>query len=239
MAGKLERRYPVPGTQYKVQARKRVFSSYRVTGTVYFSPVPKTPFPISLLAGDTVAAARALLGAVLEHRAPEGVTAGRIVETEAYLFDDPACHAHRGETPRTRVMFGPPGRAYIYLIYGMHRCFNVVTRPRGTGEAVLVRALEPLAGLDLMRRRRGVEDVRNLCNGPGKLVQALGLGAEHNALHLGRGGVRLLDASSYPAAPAADAPVRVGPRVGISVGVDLPLRFYYAGNPWVSKPWMK
>jgi DNA-3-methyladenine glycosylase len=200
--------------------------------------VPKTPFPVSRLA-DTPFAARALLGAVLEHRAPEGLTAGRIVETEAYLHDDPACHAHRGETPRTRPMFGPPGRAYIYLIYGMHRCFNVVTGPPGTGEAVLIRALEPLAGLDLMRRRRGTEDVRNLCNGPGKLVQALGLGPAHNAMPLGRGAFRLLTADSYPGGPPAGAPIHVGPRVGISVAADSPLRFHYAGNPWVSKPWGK
>jgi DNA-3-methyladenine glycosylase len=200
--------------------------------------VPKAPFPVSLLA-DTSAAARALLGAVLEHRTSEGVTAGRIVETEAYLREDPACHAHRGETPRTRPMFGPPGRAYIYLIYGMHRCFNVVTGPPGVGEAVLIRALEPLAGLDLMRRRRGVEDIRNLCNGPGKLVQALGLGPAHNDTSLARGALRLLVADSYPGGPPAAAPLRVVPRVGISVAVDLPLRFYFEGNPWVSKPWTK
>jgi DNA-3-methyladenine glycosylase len=200
--------------------------------------VPKTPFPTSLLL-DTPSAARALLGAVLDHRAPEGTTVGRIVETEAYLCDDPACHAHRGETPRNRAMFGPPGRAYIYLIYGMHRCFNVVTGPAGRGEAVLIRALEPLAGIDLMRARRGVADVRNLCNGPGKLVQAMGLLPEHYGADLARGPLRLLEAGSTPQAAAPDARIRAVPRVGISVAADLPLRFYAEGNPWVSKPWAK
>jgi DNA-3-methyladenine glycosylase len=191
-------------------------------------------FPVALLAQDTVAAAKSLLGAILEHRSPEGVAAGRIVETEAYLCDDPACHAHRGETPRNRPMFGPPGRAYVYFIYGMHRCFNVVTGPEGRGEAVLIRALEPLSGIGLMRRRRGIEDVRRLCDGPAKLVQALGIGAEHNGANLARGPLRLLQ----DAAPEAgtESRVRAVPRVGISVAVDLPLRFYPAGNPWVSKP---
>jgi DNA-3-methyladenine glycosylase len=189
------------------------------------------PFPVSLLADDTVAAARALLGAVIEHRSPEGLTSGRIVETEAYLCDDPACHAHRGETPRNKPMFGPPGRAYVYFIYGMHRCFNVVTGPEGRGEAVLIRALEPLRGLDLMRRRRGIEDARQLCNGPAKLVQALGIGPEHNGTHLLRGPLRLLADNGFEGGPVGAAP-----RVGISVAVDLPLRFYFRENPWVSKP---
>ena len=203
-----------------------------------------SPFPVSLLAHDTVAAARALLGAVLEHRTPEGVASGRIVETEAYLCDDPACHAHRGETPRNKPMFGPPGRAYVYFIYGMHRCFNVVTGPEGRGEAVLVRALEPLKGLELMRRRRGFSEVdapdaRQLCNGPAKLVQALGIGAEHNGADLSKGALRLLAADSAdPGATEAPAVLAV-PRVGISQAVDLPLRFYYWGNPWVSKPWTR
>jgi DNA-3-methyladenine glycosylase len=214
-----------------------------------FPPVPKSVFPVSLLTSDTLAAARSLLGAVLEHRSPEGVTAGRIVETEAYLQGDPACHANRGETPRTKVMFGPPGRAYVYLIYGMHQCFNVVTRPAGTGEAVLIRALEPLAGLDLMRLRRGstIKDM-NLCNGPAKLVQAMGLGAGHYGANLigsgagsgggsgARGALRLLAADSYPGGMPA-APLIAGPRVGISVAADLPYRFYFKGNRYVSKPW--
>ena len=200
-------------------------------------------FPLALLA-DTTEAAQALLGAVLEHRTAEGVTAGRIVETEAYLWDDPACHASRGETPRNRPMFGPPGRAYVYRIYGIHDCFNVVTGPRGRGEAVLIRALEPLAGLDLMRARRGTADIRALCNGPGKLVQALGIDRHASGVDLRTGPLRLLTADSYSSPVSATGKpealsgiLRALPRVGISVAVDLPLRFFREGNPWVSKPW--
>jgi len=221
------------------------FISYFIFPISYFPLMPRRSFPLSLLA-DTTGAARALLGAVLEHRTSEGVTAGRIVETEAYLWDDPACHASRGETPRNRPMFGPPGRAYVYRIYGIHDCFNVVTGPRGRGEAVLIRALEPLTGLDLMRARRGTDDVRALCNGPGKLVQAMGIDRSASGVNLVTGPLRLLTADSYPSsaplAGGATGPsglLRALPRVGITVAVDLPLRFYHEGNPWVSKPWAK
>jgi DNA-3-methyladenine glycosylase len=188
------------------------------------------PFPVDVLRADTVKAARALLGAVLWHRTPEGVAAGRIVETEAYLRDDPACHASRGMTPRNAPMFGSPGRAYIYLIYGMHHCFNVVTAPEGTGEAVLVRALEPLEGLALMRRRRGVEDVRALCSGPAKLAQALGLGRARNGADLLRGPLRL-----FAGDPPSKGRIQAVPRVGISAAVDWPLRFYRENDPFISR----
>ncbi len=195
--------------------------------------VKSLPFPAACLRGDTQVAARALLGAVLRHRSPEGTAAGRIVETEAYLRDDPACHASRGRTPRNTLMFGPAGRAHIYFIYGMYHCFNVVTGPKGVGEAVLIRALEPLEGEELMARRRRRENPRHWCNGPAKLVQALGITPGQNGCDLGRGPLRLLAAESYPGWEAKAA-IRAGPRIGVSAAADRPLRFYLDGNPFVS-----
>lgn len=176
-------------------------------------------------------AARDLLGAVLWHESPEGATAGRIVETEAYLAKDPACHASRGITARNRVMFGEPGRAYVYFIYGMYYCFNVVTAPSGVGEAVLVRALEPLYGLDLMLRRRGGHSKEELCRGPGRLAQALGLSRNDNGRDLTAGSLVLL-----PGWREAGEKVAASPRVGISVATELDLRFYLAGNAHISRP---
>ena len=193
-------------------------------------------FMFSDLEKDTVAAAQSLLGAVLWHKTDEGIAAGRIVETEAYIFGDPACHASRGMTPRNAVMFGPPGRAYIYFIYGMHHCFNVVTRHKGMGEAVLIRALEPLEGIELMERRRKTHDARNLCNGPAKFVQALGIHRNQNGTDLRKGPLRLLAAESYPGWNVRKPPaIKSGRRIGISVAKDWPLRFYVEGNPFVSK----
>lgn len=191
---------------------------------------------MSGLHSDTVAAAKSLLGSVLCHETPEGTAAGRIVETEAYLFGDPACHASRGMTPRNAIMFGPPGRAYIYFVYGMYHCFNVVTRPKGVGEAVLIRALEPLEGIDLMRKRRRTDNLHHLCNGPAKLVQALGIDRGQNGEDLRRGKLRLLSAQSYPGWNTRQPPdLKSAPRIGISAAVDWPLRFYVAGNPFVSR----
>ncbi len=196
----------------------------------------RNPFPMTRLRADAEAAARALLGAVLWHRTGEGIAAGRIVETEAYLGNDPACHASRGMTARNAAMFGPAGRAYIYFIYGMYHCFNVVTGPQGVGEAVLIRALEPLEGEALMRRRRRTEDSRQLCNGPAKLVLALGISREQNGADLGRGDLRLFAPEGYPGWDSQHPPkVKAGPRIGISAATDWPLRFYVAGNPFVSK----
>lgn len=199
------------------------------------------PLSPSFYARDTVTVARDLLGTVMIHETPEGPAAGRIVETEAYLRDDAACHASRGMTPRTKVMFGPPGRAYIYLIYGMYHCFNVITAPRGIGEAVLIRALEPLTGLPLMASRRGKAAPRDLCSGPGKLVMALGIAMSQNGADLRRGPLRILPAASAPwegAGPSGRVPsrnIKVTTRVGITLDAHLPLRFYLEGNPFISR----
>ncbi|HLX61557.1 MAG TPA: DNA-3-methyladenine glycosylase [Planctomycetota bacterium] len=183
---------------------------------------------------ETAEVARRLLGACLVHETPEGLTAGRIVETEAYLYKgDPACHASRGRTERNAVMFGPPGHAYVYFVYGMHHCFNVVTMPEGIGEAVLIRALEPLDGIALMEKRRGTRELRNLCSGPGKLVQALGLSREQNGFPLTTGPLTISSHKSFGGAGKFE--VEVTKRIGINVGADLPLRFAVKGNRFVSR----
>lgn len=149
-----------------------------------------------------------------------GVASGRIVETEAYLPDDPASHTFNGPTQRNRVMFGPPAHLYVYLSYGIHRCANVVTGPEGSGQAVLIRAVEPVDGIETMRVRRGRPD-RELANGPGKLCQALGIGLRHDGADLlGAGGVSIVD----DGVPPPPQPL-VGPRVGITKAVDRPWRF--------------
>lgn len=178
----------------------------------------------------TVEVARSLLGKILVHDSEAGVAAGRIVETEAYLFhDDPACHAARGKTNRNAAMFGPPGTAYVYLVYGLHYCFNVVTGKAGEGEAVLVRSLEPLSGLDLMAFRRGNPKARLLASGPGRLCQALGIGKSQNGADLSAGSL-FLAGDGYP-----DAEIITTGRIGITVAAGLPLRFYIAGNSYVSR----
>ena len=204
-----------------------------------FTPLPRTFYEP---AADVVAPR--LLGHYLIRNTPEGPCGGPIVETEAYLFDDPAAHSFRGETPRNRVMFGPPGHAYVYFIYGNHYCINAVCRPRGHGEAVLIRALEVQWGEPFMRARRPAATPRELTNGPGKLCQALDIG-------------RLLDGADCcdPASPlwiarhpgreeflAQRGPVITTTRIGLTKAADQPLRFYLAHSPCVSKapftaPW--
>lgn len=188
--------------------------------------------PRSFFLRPTPVVARDLLGQVLVHDSPEGTTAGIIVETEAYLRDDPASHSFRGPTPRNASMFGPPGRAYVYLIYGVHRCINVVTAAAGVGEAVLLRALEPIEGLELMRLRRGDVAERELCNGPGKLVQALGIERSHDGLDFARGPIGLRE-SRLPRSRRTRVVRDV--RIGITNGMDLPLRFYLRESPFVSR----
>jgi DNA-3-methyladenine glycosylase len=159
----------------------------------------------------------------------EGV-GGTIVETESYERDDPACHAYVGLTERTRTLFGPPGRAYVYLSYGIHSLLNAVAEPDGEAAAVLIRALEPTAGLEAMRARRGARPDADLCSGPGKLSEALGVGLEHNDADLTRDPFLLLP-------PEGDRPpVATGPRVGITKAVERPWRFCAAGSRFVSRP---
>jgi DNA-3-methyladenine glycosylase len=187
--------------------------------------------PRSFYARETLAVARELLGALLVHDTAAGRTAGRIVEVEAYVGEeDAACHAAAGQTARTDPLYGPPGHAYVYFIYGMHWCFNAVTRRRGLPSAVLVRALEPVEGLDLMRRRRSRRDGRELTNGPGKLAQALAIGPAQNRADLTRGPLTICRGE-----PVAERDVVWAPRIGIRVAADLPYRAYVRGNPFVSR----
>ncbi|MBI3984071.1 DNA-3-methyladenine glycosylase [Candidatus Microgenomates bacterium] len=187
---------------------------------------------------NTVDAAKTLLGQLLVRKVGAQELIGKIVETEAYLgVNDVACHAYRGQTPRNSVMFGPPGRAYVYFTYGLHYCFNVVTGPRGVGEAVLIRALEPLEGTAGMARHRfgkplsrTVLDSRQLCNGPAKLCQALRIDKQLNGHNLDHSPLRLLAGEGVPQRRIVTAT-----RIGIREDKPLPLRFYIAGNPCVSK----
>jgi DNA-3-methyladenine glycosylase len=177
-----------------------------------------------------VEVARDLVGCTLAH----GRTAGVIVETEAYHESEPACHAFVGLTPRTRVLFGPPGTAYVYRSYGIHALVNAVCEPEGTGAAVLIRALEPIAALDAMRERRGLHAVDRLCSGPGKLTQALGIELEHNETDLVGGGPLRIG----PRPPGwEDVEVVAGTRIGITKAAELPWRFCAVGSRSVSRPW--
>jgi DNA-3-methyladenine glycosylase len=153
---------------------------------------------------------------------------GRIVEVEAYDQDDPASHSFRGRTARTASMFGPAGHAYVYRSYGIHWCLNLVCGERERAEAALVRALEPTRGLDVMRRRRGIEPARALCSGPGKLCQALGVTRVHDGLALDEPPFELLAREAEPA-------LVVGPRIGITRAVDQPWRYGLAGSPFLSR----
>lgn len=182
----------------------------------------------SFYARPVLEVASSLIGCIVSH---EGCS-GAIVETEAYHDSEPACHAYVGLTPRTRTLFGPPGRAYVYRSYGIHALLNAVCEPAGVGAAVLIRALEPLDGVELMRRRRGVDSVRELCSGPGKLTQALGVELAHNGCDL-RVGPVVID--PRPRA-ATDLPIAVDRRIGISRATELPWRFCLDGSPYLSRP---
>jgi DNA-3-methyladenine glycosylase len=173
-----------------------------------------------------------LLGRILVRRVGDGtLLTARIVEAEAYQEDDPASHSFRGRTNRTEVMFGPPGHAYVYFTYGMHHCMNVVTGSTGEGSAVLLRAAEPLEGLEEMSRRRGTNDPRALCSGPGRLCQALGIDRAENGLDLVPGRRLWL----LEGAPVAPSKMSVGSRVGITSGTERPWRFSVRGDRFVSR----
>jgi DNA-3-methyladenine glycosylase len=188
---------------------------------------PAAPAAIDFGAPAVDVAAR-LIGVTL---LVDGV-GGRIVETEAYDREEPASHSFGGPTPRNAVLRGPPGRAYVYRSYGLHWCLNFVCREAGHGAGVLIRALEPTHGLERMRERRGLDDPRLLCAGPGRLGQALGVDASCNGMALDTPPFELL------AAPAGAPPrvIDIGPRIGISKAVDLPWRFGEKGSRFLSKP---
>ena len=173
--------------------------------------------------------ARDLMGCVVRH----GETAGRIVETESYHMEEPACHAYAGVTERTRTLYGEPGRAYVYFSYGVHSLLNAVAEAEGVGAAVLIRALEPVDGLELMRERRRLERVEELCSGPGKLTQALGIGLSLNGTSLVDGPLEVLEREPGSREPR----VVVGERIGITKAADLPWRFCDADSRHVSRPW--
>jgi DNA-3-methyladenine glycosylase len=196
--------------------------------------VDSTRLPRAFYARDTLQVARALLGQRLVRIIDGQRLSGRIVETEAYIgTDDRACHASRGRTPRTEVMFGAPGRAYVYLIYGMHHCLNVVTERREFPAAVLIRALEPVEGLASMRRWRQARSDRDLTSGPGKLCQALRIDRGLNGADLG-GADLFIEAAPQ----VAEARVLSTPRIGIAYAGDsreLPWRFLIRDHPSVSR----
>jgi DNA-3-methyladenine glycosylase len=197
-----------------------------------FKPLARAVFEPS---AETVALA--LLGHWLIRLTPGGAVGGPIVETEAYLSADPACHAAPGITPRNRVMFGPPGHAYVYFIYGCHYCVNAVCRPAGTAEAVLIRAIEATFDCDAMRRARAVTGTHKLTNGPGKLCEAMEIGRSLNGVDLcdPRSPLFIAENPACKLFLRQRGPVVTTTRIGITRAADLPLRFYLGGSAFVSR----
>jgi DNA-3-methyladenine glycosylase len=178
---------------------------------------------------ETFALSKFLLGCTLVHDSPEGRTAGIIVETEGYLQGDPACHAYRKKSIRNAPMFEIAGTCYVYQIYGMHYCVNISGGPKDIGEAVLIRALEPTEGIELMQKRRKTNDLKSLCSGPAKLVQAMGITLDFNFLTLDSDEFHCLESTNN------DFSIVTTTRIGLTQGADLPYRFYIEGNRFVSR----
>jgi DNA-3-methyladenine glycosylase len=195
------------------------------------------PLPREFYEPSAAAVAPLLLGHLLIRNTPDGACGGVIVETEAYLADDPACHAYLRQTTRNRAMWGPPGHAYVYLIYGYHYCFNAVCQPPGVAEAVLVRAIHPTVGIELMQRNRVVAKERDLTNGPAKFCAAMAIDRSHDEVDLCDSDSPLFIARN----PQLDefhksyGPVRTTTRIGITRAADWHLRFYLDGSPFVSR----
>lgn len=179
---------------------------------------------------STFKLAKRLLGCCLIHETKSGTLSGKIVETEAYLKDDPASHSFSGKTERNEAMFGSPGKAYIYFTYGLHYCFNVVTNKEGIGEAVLIRALKPLEGIKIMRKNRKIKEISQLCNGPAKLVQALAINKSLNCHNLSKKPLFIKISSPLPIRAIVQTT-----RIGISKGSKLRHRFYIKNSHFVSK----
>jgi DNA-3-methyladenine glycosylase len=195
------------------------------------SALPLRPLVRSFFTRPTIEVARDLIGCLIVHDSPDGRTVGRIVEAEAYAHSDPGSHANRGQTPRNSPMFEEPGHAYVYFTYGMHFCLNAVSHPPGKPGAALIRAVEPIEGIELMRARRGagIRD-RDLVRGPGRLTQAFGLGRDHNRLDLTRAPLTICAGERYPTEA-----VTAGPRIGLGSTQDgRAWRFHVTGSPWVS-----
>ncbi len=208
---------------------------WRVESTVMFG-IPEydhtayPQLPRSFFLEPTLDVARRLLGKVVVYGSSSGVLAGRIVETEAYTRNDPACHANRGKTNRNAVMFGEAGRAYVYFTYGVHYCLNFVTQPEGVAEGVLIRALQPLLGIETMMLNRKTEVARKLCSGPGKLCQAFGIDGRLNGTDLLGDTLFVVDDGA-----ACDRIVE-RPRIGIREATDRLWRFYPAEvTEWISR----
>jgi DNA-3-methyladenine glycosylase len=199
---------------------------------VHYQPLPRGFFEPT-----ATQVAPKLLGHWLIRISPEGVCGGPIVETEAYLTDDPACHAYRGPTARNRAMFGEPGHSYVYFIYGCHYCVNAVCRPAGTGEAVLIRAIEPAIGQHLLQKNRHSTQLHNLTNGPGKVCQAMQIDRRLDGTDLGSANSPLIIAKNPQRAAFCrrQGPLLASARIGITRAVSAPLRFYLSGSSFVSR----